>query len=173
MRVVSDLSLKFLYLGIGERRPRSLQAARQQRCAPPEAHASASAAVNNRCCSRDLPGRAPASHCTLACCITSASLCARSYTTHALLSHLRPDPCGPHTRTRTGAFVAAFLNNCLWMWVGNRQTNKLRRLYLQAVLRQDIGEQAAAAGRPPTCATTATTLRGLPVVGCFVPCIQL
>lgn len=38
----------------------------------------------------------------------------------------------------TGATVAAFLGNWLFMWVGNRQANRLRELYLASVLHQDI-----------------------------------
>ena len=37
-----------------------------------------------------------------------------------------------------GAGVAAFLDQSLWTWTGNRQTNRLRGLYLASVLGQDI-----------------------------------
>ena len=37
-----------------------------------------------------------------------------------------------------GAGVAAFLDASLWTWTGNRQTNRMRGLYLASVLAQDI-----------------------------------
>ena len=44
-----------------------------------------------------------------------------------------------HTNsTLAGAGVAAFLDSSLWTWTGNRQTNRMRGLYLASVLAQDI-----------------------------------
>jgi ATP-binding cassette, subfamily B (MDR/TAP), member 1 len=36
------------------------------------------------------------------------------------------------------AFVASYVESAFWIWTGNRQTNRIRALYLQSVLRQDI-----------------------------------
>jgi ATP-binding cassette subfamily B (MDR/TAP) protein 1 len=36
------------------------------------------------------------------------------------------------------ACVAAFFQASMWMWTGHRQTSRIRQMYLQAVLRQDV-----------------------------------
>jgi ATP-binding cassette, subfamily B (MDR/TAP), member 1 len=37
-----------------------------------------------------------------------------------------------------GSFIASYVETAFWSWTGNRQTNRIRALYLQSVLRQDI-----------------------------------
>jgi len=38
-----------------------------------------------------------------------------------------------------GSAAGSFLQSSCWMWTGNRQASRLRMLYLQAALRQDVG----------------------------------
>jgi ATP-binding cassette, subfamily B (MDR/TAP), member 1 len=37
-----------------------------------------------------------------------------------------------------GSLVCSYLEAAMWMWTGNRQTNRIKELYLKAVLRQDV-----------------------------------
>ncbi|KAL6754343.1 MDR-like ABC transporter [Haematococcus lacustris] len=53
-----------------------------------------------------------------------------------------------------GSMVGSYLQASMWMWAGNRQTSRLRRQYLQAVLRQNVAYF-------DTQATTGTLLQGL------------
>ncbi|KAL6755759.1 MDR-like ABC transporter [Haematococcus lacustris] len=52
-----------------------------------------------------------------------------------------------------GTMVGSYLQASMWMWAGNRQTSRLRRQYLHAVLRQNVAYF-------DTQATTGTLLQG-------------
>ena len=51
---------------------------------------------------------------------------------------MHPPTCSYFVYLAIGAMLASYGEITCWMWMGARQANRIRTMYLRAVLRQDV-----------------------------------